>query len=625
MNSRGDGERKSAPASIKMVVAHWIRQRRPRSGAIQEGAEVPDAVEETAGLEERLLLEAQSKVAEAQSKVLEARSKMVDVSQLTAGILSGLLLLLLQALPNPLPDPRSFVADWSWLQWIIAGVSLVTVAAAIRIAMVMLVYHDELPPWLIRGSAAVLVVLIALTSLPHWLGPDETACGAAEIAVDDLMLSQLQIALGKYQHEAADRGKGIDGRSVKCAGSLQMVGIGLDQDLRERLGTSASPLAAVVTSNPAIIRGLQGDWHNLEVGSVATPKWYTIGLDAAMVYLSGSARTRYAQITLSQLPKLYARAGKPADPVALEVFSALGGKPTPRLDVRPEDIEATKQCPAAVILPASWTPSCSTAGVKRVSIVDGEGNFIGVPVMAIPLQVERANPALARTGPTDSAHRATVDFLAWLEGDHAQLGLKNLLDPAPAILARAKSVLAIPSRREADVTVVVDASLSMGRVSDAEDFGGTPAWRPAVAGVNKWADSNPLRTGDQLTVVVAQLGRAGLRPQTVRLPASAAAGLQIPTAAPGGGSGLSVVLQQIRQAQGQPAQVGRTHLTVLLTDAVNVFKEKPVADLRGVEVVVIGNSKGCLPVPAAARKRCLTSAPAAADIAAELTTLTGDS
>lgn len=551
-----------------------------------------------------------------------ARNRFIDIQQLIAGFLSGLLVLLF---PRVL-DLGNYLATWSWWQWSVTILSIALGVALLRGAYLLV--RGEAPPlWLWSLLAALLAALLGLTVLVPLLSPNDPPCGAAEIAVDALLQSQVQTELAKYQDESPHGRTGNDGESITCADSLRVVGIDAAIDLRVSLGSSGTPITAVITSNPEISGGLNPQssadsdrvWQNLEVGAAATPSWHVIGLDTATVYLPDSEHPFHQQIRFDRVGLLHARATTPADPVAVQVFTAMGGKPTRGLDVRPVALQAGKACPVNVILPASWNPPCLGDRAQRAALVNATGNYIGAPVLGIPLQVLKAGAARsqsARTGPTDAAHRTSQDFLSWLEGRHNDLGLKNLLDSAPRILQAGEHLPALSGRRPLQLGIVLDGSLSMGRVANGGDFGATAPWGPTVGGLADWIGGERHEPGDRFTIVLAQQGRGRVRPRQISLQA-------LPGADPEAETGLAAALAKVSSWPGASAAAGQRRLTVLLTDGVNVFAEKPGAELKGLAVIVVGNARGCAVVPAVLRPRCVTADAEAGDVATQLTTLVG--
>jgi hypothetical protein len=116
--------------------------------------------------------------------------------------------------------------------------------------------------------------------------------------------------------------------------------------------------------------------------------------------------------------------------------------------------------------------------------------------------------------------------------------------------------------------------------------------------------------------VLAQQGRGKVRPRQISLQA-------LPGADPEAETGLAAALAKVSSWPGASVAAGQRRLTVLLTDGVNVFAEKPGAELKGLAVIVVGNARGCAVVPAVLRPRCVTADAEAGDVATQLTTLVG--
>lgn len=503
---------------------------------------------------------------------------------------------------------------WSVLR---ALAALLCLSTATTIAMLSGRRRDPRSGVLLAaGCAVVLVVVAGISTARWWPARGAPTCGAAQIAVDTQLRPRVEQALEDYQEQSAASEEGSG-----CAEALSVEDAGVE--LHELLLTSGTPIAGVVTADPATLEGLDGRWTNLGVDPVGRGRWHTIGLDRASVFLAASERPAASRsIELSDLLDLRVGRIAPLDPVALAVMTAAGQDWDPGFRVEKVDPEG-RTCPGHVVVPSRWTRSCAAAkALAPVSILDDDGNPIGAPVLGVHLTAPDTDGGAA---PTRSARDAADDFLAWLERYHVRLGLQNLSQPIEDVLApipRQSDLVDLDTDvRPLHVGIVLDASLSMGRAADRDRYGRAAPWRPAVEGLRSWSGTDDLGARDRLTVVVGQEVRA--RPRTVDTDGLGRLGRRWPGAVPRGETGLRDALRRVRQQQEGQAGGTRRRLVVVVTDGVNLFTERPIraSALDDVHVLVVRDGNGCVAVPTALRDRCRTAGTDAAAVAAELEAL----
>jgi hypothetical protein len=518
------------------------------------------------------------------------------------------LFLILALLPTPFPP-----YDGRW--WVWKGTAVLCLVMAVAVVLVPSRRHSTLMP--VSGTF-VLLLVVGIAANRWWPARDMDDCGAAQIAVDTRLRSQVATALMGYQDDPQTR-------SASCSDALKVVEAG--DDLHEQLLTAVPPLAAVVTSDPSILRGLDGAWTNLGIQPAAHARWRTIGLDPAAVLLSADERQGRESVDLSALPALRVGRWAPFDPVALAVMTAPTSHWNPAFP-RPHRDGSAAACPAHVVLAARSTTACSAPGrLLRTDIVDQDGNPIGAPVLGIDLTFASSDQ---RWSPTGRAQDAAKEFLTWLDNNPGKLGLQTLTQPIADALAPMPRQSAL-IRQEAQphpvhVTVVLDASLSMGRATDPRTYGAAAPWQPSVDGLKRWFAGAGLGTRDRLSIVLAQSG-AGSAAERTQDPVTGPLGRTWPVGAvpgkggvPRGETALPDALRQARRVAGAHAEPGRRQLIVLLTDGVNAFREHPVpaSALAGVRVVVVRPGNGCAALPDLVRTRCRTADITGPDVAAQL-------
>ncbi len=531
--------------------------------------------------------------------------------QLVAVGLFTSLSIVLVLLPIPFPTYNS-----RWWLWI--GTAVLCFVMALIAAFVPNRRHDTL----IKVSGLfVLLLVVGISAHRWWPPPDIDDCGAAQIAADSRLRSQVANALMTYQNTG-----GTGSRS--CATALSVVEA---DDLHSQLLKGRTPLAGVVVADPPALRGLSGAWKNLDVAPVAPAQWHTLGLDWASVFLPSREHSSPEAVELSTLAGL--RVGwAPFDPVALAVRTAPTSRWTPAFPMVVGDVSG-RECPGYLVLPARSIRTCSAPkDLRPAQIVDQDGNPIGAPVLGIGLAFASSDH---QASPTDPARKAAKDFLAWLDNKPDQLGLHPLTEPITAVLAglpKQNDLIQQEAKpRPVHVTVILDASLSMGRASDPQTYGVPAPWRPTIDGLKRWWNAASRRAvPDRLSIVVAHTGAGGLaarvqHPVTGPLAAGWPPGTTPGTVGvPRGETGLVEALDRARAIAGDNPEPGVRRLTVLLTDGINAFEEQPVraSALTGVQVVVVGPNKGCTAtIRALVTTRCRTAEVAGSDVAAELTAL----
>ncbi|GLY13373.1 hypothetical protein Kisp01_03890 [Kineosporia sp. NBRC 101677] len=450
--------------------------------------------------------------------------------------------------------------------------------------------------WPSRGAEylfrciALPVVLLSITAaawdvmpLPG-RGPD--GCGTARIEVDQALLPAVQ------QVFAANRSR--LGSAQECAGAVEFAALGSDP--HAALRTAQTPVAGVITADPAVLQGLSGVWADLAVGVTPPAGWHLVGQVPAVIYLDESDyRTRTA-VPLAELAErridLHVRDVTPLDPVASAVLHAAADQ---RIERRRVDLGDEQAC-LGVVLPAGLDSACAASGRDELGLEDAQGNIIGAEVLAIP-----TNPEGRRTS-AKSAHA----FLSWLQRTEARNRIGLVASTAqPADVAARAAVLA-PAEKPLEVTVLLDMSQSMGVAGDGATSPGTAA----RDGLLQWASTKPLDAEDQLTVILARTGAGASAARTVKTAGAGVPRLRLPDVRPGGETGLAEVL-------GEPS----SGALILLTDGRNALQEAPIpaAARKKLQVVVIG--AGCGGQPEWARERCRSTDANSEHIADQLTAL----
>ncbi|MCD5313224.1 vWA domain-containing protein, partial [Kineosporia babensis] len=507
-----------------------------------------------------------------------------------------------RTLPLPQGDPKEHVqlfpeSVWRWLTrvevvllpvlgvWVLRrpGVDLYDVFGVLAIALPVVVFWPGLrrprrgAEYLFRSIALPMLVLSLTAATWDVLPlPDEQRdrCGAARIEVDQALLSTVQSLF------AANSSRLENGR--ECAQTVEFAALGTDphHDLR----IAQTPVAGVITSDPATIRGLGGEWADLTVGVAPLPNWELLGMVPAVVLLEEEAFRSRAAVPAAELVRQGIELGfrdvVPRDPVAAAVEYAA---PELGIERRTVDLDDERAC-LGVVLPAGTQSACRDNGLRELKLEDSDGNTIGAEVLAIPLI-----PESQRT-----SAQAVRSFLSWLKRSEARddLGLVAASTPPQEVADRPPALATI--ERPLHLTVLIDASQSMGTVKE----GDTTPYAAARQGVRAWASTKPLDPQDQLTVVQARTGAGPPADRSLSMPGDVAPGRELLfPEGPGGKTGLAELL---------PVQSGPPFrsVTVLLTDGMNVLTEQPISpgSRRGLNVVVIGS--GCARQPTWAQARC---------------------
>ena len=511
--------------------------------------------------------------------------------------LMSVLALAVKRLPAPvLPDPR-----WPLAQNTAAGLCL---SLAVTIALLAGTKRDRRSARLLASATALVLVLVSAITGMRWLASGTEPCLTMMIPVSGPLLPGTKVLLAEFQAE---------NRSRHCVNSLELVPLG--DDLSDRLRDAGTPIMAAITSDPAVLAGLNGGWQNLEVLVSRQSGWQVIGLDPATVYLKGHPSGSAVDIT--DLDQLQVPAITPPDPVVMAVRKDRGKQPTPRLEPRQLDLVA-QPCPSNTILPGSWKPSCGASQSHPRAVIEDAHNPIGAPVFGILMA-----PLTTAGAATRDAQSLTQAFLDWLRSRHKEFGLDWDNDSAATALDQSRLLLPLAEPEPTHVSVILDASLSMGRSGDGAGYGAAHPWDAARTGLTSWADGDSLDPQDSLTVIVSHLG-TGIHPAKGYLAGSAHRRLVLPGTVPGGQTGLGATLATVRSIQRQAAFRHQRSVIVLLTDGVNVFTEqRPQAlALAHVDVVLIKDGNGCPAVPAAVRDSCLPASTTGDDVAAQLAALT---
>jgi hypothetical protein len=500
-----------------------------------------------------------------------------------------------------LPQPFS-TRTGGWWAWNTVLVVLILLTLGIAVTIAVLADRPRGPRttlMLRTGATVVFLAIAGVATVPWWPRGGPPPCGAVQISVDSHLRAQVADALEAYRKGPGPHEAGA------CLRALDVTDNGAR--LHDALLATGTPVAAVITSDPAVLRGLDGRWTNLGAVPEIRTKWYTIGLDRASVLLARSEHAGADVVTLDELSRLRVGGFAPLDPLALAVITASDQAWRPGF--RPGTIDpAGRFCPDHVILPTRWASGCRTSGPDAPAlVVDDSGNTVGAAVIGVML----TPPTVADDqGPPAPARAAAARFLAWLERQPGRLDLQVLNQPIRTVLAPLATENALVERyagdRSVDVTVVLDASASMARArpsAGAPGFGATAPWAPAVDGVRRWARSPSEGADDRRKVIVAQAPP----------PRSSPGGFdqRWPRTGPRGGTGLARALTRARSDQAAHARPDRPALIVVVTDGVNLFTERPLssAALDGVRVVVVGSGPGCTPVTRWVQGRCLTADP----------------
>ena len=512
----------------------------------------------------------------------------------------------------PIPFPPHGGRWWIWRA---------TMLLCLAMAVAVIVFSSREHPTLIAVPGTFVLLLVAgIAGTQWWPATDMDGCGAAQIAADTPLRTQVATALTQYQS------LGPTGAN-RCREAVSVVDAG--DDLHEQLLAGVAPITAVVASDPSALRGLSGAWKNLALEPEAPGRWLTIGLDQASVFLPAGDHRDPEQVELSELAGLRVGRSAPVDPVALAVQTAPTSRWNPAFDRAAEEL-AGRRCPDHLVLPTRSVANCTAAtAFGPARIVDEDGNPIGAPVLGIGLSVTSAD---AVSNPAGPARQAAAAFMAWLEQDPGALGLHELTEPITRVLGglgrQNELVRQENAQHPVHVIVVLDASLSLGRVTDRGEFGASTPWRPMIEGLKRWIGAGTAAAADRLSIVVAHTGTGGVDrriqdPVTGPLgrdwPPPAGTG---PTGGPRGETGLAEALARAQRIA--PDRPARRPVTVLLTDGVNVFTEKPVpprSALAGVQVVVVAAGNGCAGVPTVIRGRCRPADLTGSDVAAQLTAL----
>lgn len=484
----------------------------------------------------------------------------------------------------------------------------------------------------VTGLVTLLAVVVGLTGW-RLLEPPQDHCGRAVIAVDGgfSLKTDVQRSLKSYQQETV-KGRHPDGRRVHCSQALRVDGPG--RPLRDRLKQN-TPITAVITADPENITGLNGIWKNLEVGAAPPDRWRVLGLRQATVLDDTQGATATEELSVSALRGRSGLVPDPADAATLSLLRALDGPPATtqvstmtRVSRPPTPVSTltTQVCGPRrdqrdLIFAGGWEPHCPRPTTYRtLKIKDDDGNTVGAPVLGIPLTGSRHSTA----GPTHQAVTAAENFLTWLGEKHQELGLENLTETPDAVLHHETQLkdlngrLENPSgrsdkRQPIHVTVVLDASLSMGRLSGGQSLS---PWASASGGLLRRLHSPPTDPQDTWSVIVARRRDASSPPQ-VYDPPDRRDLESLQSQAPQEETGLPTALHDAERHQ------GHHQVTVLITDGVNVFTENgplPSTLLSQVDLVLIGHS--CTGVPRnLSRRSCRTVVSLPEAVAEQLTTL----
>jgi hypothetical protein len=329
-------------------------------------------------------------------------------------------------------------------------------------------------------------------------------------------------------------------------------------------------------------------------------------LDPAIVFLPGRDDPEHPSWKLSELPALGGRAD---DPVAQALRAALGDAGSSVLQPGP-----TKDaCAERMVLPGSQARDCPNRSSRHPVTIDDDGQLVGVPVLAIPLKPPD-NRQMAN-GQSPEITAATKAFVALLARDRSLLGLRPHDDAAADIVQHPVALMTFDHRQPVDVTIILDSSLSMGRVNDPGRYGARAPLGPVLDGLQTWSDALALTEADHLQIMVAQRGHRKNHPHLLAL-----AALGDPARRPvaEGETGLKATLSKLRK-QHRTGTAKTRNVTIFVTDGVNAFSEKPVpgaGELKALRTVVVDNARGCKDVPEAAQEQCLPKN--SSDLAAEL-------
>jgi hypothetical protein len=269
-----------------------------------------------------------------------------------------------------------------------------------------------------------------------------------------------------------------------------------------------------------------------------------------------------------------------------------------------------------MVQPGSQSRDCPNHPSRHSVTIDNDGQLVGVPVLAIPLDLP--DDLQLANGQSADITAATTAFLDRLVHDRDRLGLRPYDNPAADIVKHPVALKTLGDRQPMDVTIILDSSSSMGLVNDRGQYGSRAPLGSVLDGLKTWSDELALSETDHLQIMVAQRGRRKNHPHVLAFTA-----LDDPARRPvaGGETGLKATLSKVRQ-QPRGGATGARNLTMFVTDGINPFKEKPVpgtGELKALRTVVVDNARGCKDVPKVAQKFCRTMK--SADLAAELSKL----
>lgn len=447
------------------------------------------------------------------------------------------------------------------------------------------------PEYLFR-CIALPVLLVSATAVA-WSalplpGAAADTCGVARIEVDQDLLPAVQMLF------SANRSRIENGRS--CAEAVEFSA--LDGDPHAALRTPQTPIAGVITADPATVQGLGGGWGDLTVEVASPADWILVGQVPAVVYLDQEEYQTRSSVALSELTSLGIRDVTPPDPVAIALQHA---SPRPEIQPRTVDLNDSRSC-LGVVLAAGLDSACRAEGIHDLTLEDADGNTIGAEVLGIPLTAEGQRTS------ADAAH----SFLDWLDRSEARTAIGLVASTAQPGDVLERSAVIAPVARPLHVSILLDSSQSMGLAAR----GATVPYAAAREAVLRWALARPLDEADRLTVIPARTGVGSLSELAVTVAGDATSGLDVPDPGTGSATGLGEAFK----ALGPPEDDARPVL-VLLTDGVNALDEEPLpaAVRENLKVVVIGGS--CGRQPAWAKPNCRSTDAHSGHIADQLTAL----
>ncbi|GIF01662.1 hypothetical protein Ari01nite_91260 [Paractinoplanes rishiriensis] len=469
---------------------------------------------------------------------------------------------------------------WPW-RWRVDWLGFLP-AYAVPLMQLILLLGALVVLWLGRRAVGVLLVVVVLAGLVVRPAAATANCGRVMVVVQASLLPRISSALDALRAEG----------STACTQALWLVRT--DRDVLKQLRGSAAVLGGLITSDPEVVRNLNPDRAGVDPAPATS--WFGIGRDVASVF-PPSGRTAEQRLSF--------RAATPPDPVAMKAAMKLGRRLSPSSAGFGTEQDS---CPAGVVIPRSWTETpCNHANLVRDAVADRSGTAISVPVLGIPLQ-----PPDGRYGPGKEARAAVASLFRSVQHDPGRADLDPLVGNVAAAVTEVKSLKPLEVSRPVRLIAVLDASSSTGHDSDPGYRGGLPTLEAGMGGL--------VRTEPRTTVLIAQ--DAGTRPDPVRWRDGAER--RAPAVAARGETGLPTFLARARTLREAAVRAGERPVTVLLTDGVNLFRERPVARdlLRGVVVLVIGNPQDCAAVPRFARAGCRPANGSPADVADELARLT---